>query len=289
MPWWCAGSELGVSDDPAAALDQELVRTLDGGVLWLTINRADSSNAIPYYVRDGLIDAFRAAHADLAVRAVVLTAAGDRHFCTGSDLRIRPPTPPKPEGAPDMVVGSAVHMMRTGFQRLMESIQDCQKPVIVALNGTAAGAGSMFTLAADLVVAAEHARLIQVFVRRGLVPDAGVAYLLPRIVGMHKAKELIFFGDDLTAPEMERLGIANKVVPGDQLLAATKEWAERLAQGPTKAIGWSKKLLHDASELSRRDVLEEEAMLVEINTLTHDGMEGVNSFRERRATQFTGW
>jgi 2-(1,2-epoxy-1,2-dihydrophenyl)acetyl-CoA isomerase len=275
--------------DPAARADEELLARLDNGVLWLTINRADAGNAIPYYLRDRLIQWFRDAHTDLAVRCVVLTGAGEKHFCTGADLTLRPADPPLPEGAPERIIGSAIDMMRRGFQTLMQAIQDCEKPVIVALNGTAAGAGSMFTLAADLVVAAEHARLIQVFVRRGLVPDAGVAYLLPRIVGMHKAKELIFFGDDLTAPEMERLGIANKVVPGDQLLAATKEWAERLAQGPTKAIGWSKKLLHDASELSRRDVLEEEAMLVEINTLTHDGMEGVNSFRERRATQFTGW
>jgi 2-(1,2-epoxy-1,2-dihydrophenyl)acetyl-CoA isomerase len=147
----------------------------------------------------------------------------------------------------------------------------------------------MFTLAADLVIAAENARLIQVFVRRGLVPDGGVAYLLPRLVGMHKAKELIFFGDDLSAADMEKLGIANKVVPADQLHAATKEWAERLAQGPTKAIGWSKKLLHDALEVDRRALLEEEAMLVELNAGTHDGSEGVNSFRERRPTQFTGW
>src|SRR5581483_10708880 len=125
-------------------------------------------------------------------------------------------------------------------QTLMQAMLDCEKPIIVALNGTAAGGGSMFTLAADLVIAADNARLIQVFVRRGLVPDGGVAYLLPRIVGMHKAKELIFFGDDLGAAGVERLGIAKKVVPQAELMAATKEWAERLAQGPTKAIGWSK-------------------------------------------------
>ena len=109
----------------------------------------------------------------------------------------------------------------------------------------------MFVLAADLVIAADTAKLIQVFVRRGLVPDGGVAYLLPRVVGMHKAKELIFFGDDLSAADAERLGIVNKVVPAAELQAAAKEWAERLANGPTKAIGWAKKLLHDASELSR--------------------------------------
>jgi 2-(1,2-epoxy-1,2-dihydrophenyl)acetyl-CoA isomerase len=278
-----------MTDDIAARADEELLARLDNGVLWLTINRASAGNAVPYYVRDRLIRWFREAHHDLGVRCIVLTAAGEKHFCTGADLTIRPPTPPQPDGVPDQIVGTGINMMRGGFQTLMQAIQDCEKPVIVALNGTAAGGGSMFTLAADLVIAAEHARLIQVFVRRGLVPDGGVAYLLPRVVGMHKAKELIFFGDDLSAADMERIGIANKVVPGDQLMAVTKEWAERLAQGPTKAIGWSKKLLHDALEIDRRALLEEEAMMVELNAGTHDGMEGVNSYRERRPTQFTGW
>jgi 2-(1,2-epoxy-1,2-dihydrophenyl)acetyl-CoA isomerase len=278
-----------VTDDVAARADEELLARLDNGVLWLTINRAESGNAVPYYVRDRLIRWFREAHRDLAVRCIVLTAAGEKHFCTGADLTIRPPVPPQPEDAPERVVGTGIDMMRTGFQTLMQAILDCEKPVIVALNGTAAGGGSMFTLAADLVIAADNARLIQVFVRRGLVPDGGVAYLLPRVVGMHKAKELIFFGDDVSAAQMLDLGIANKVVPAAELMAATKEWAERLAQGPTKAIGWSKKLLHDALEIDRRALLEEEAMMVELNAQTHDGMEGVNSYRERRPTQFTGW
>jgi 2-(1,2-epoxy-1,2-dihydrophenyl)acetyl-CoA isomerase len=278
-----------VTEDFEARADEELLSRLDNGVLWLTINRADSGNAIPYYVRDRLIRWFKDAHRDLAVRCIVLTAAGEKHFCTGADLTIRPPAPPVPDGAPERVVGTGIDMMRFGFQTLMQAMLDCEKPIIVALNGTAAGGGSMFTLAADLVIAAENARLIQVFVRRGLVPDGGVAYLLPRVVGMHKAKELIFFGDDLDAAGMQELGIANKVVPAADLMAATKEWAERLAQGPTKAIGWSKKLLHDALEIDRRALLEEEAMLVELNTQTHDGMEGVNSFRERRPTEFTGW
>ena len=275
--------------DFAARADAELLQDLSGGVLTLTINRAEAGNAIPFYVRDRLIEVFRAAHSDLAVRAIVLTAAGEKHFCTGADLSVRQPMPTPPEGAPERVVGTGIEMMRRGFQTLMQVIQDCEKPVIVALNGTAAGGGSMFTLAADLVVAAEHARLIQIFVRRGLVPDGGVAYLLPRIVGMHKAKELVFFGDDLDAAGMLDLGIANKVVPASDLQAAAREWAERLANGPTKAIGWSKKLLHDAMEIDRRALLEEEAMLVELNTATHDGMEGVNSFREKRPVQFTGW
>ncbi|MDQ1381395.1 MAG: 2-(1,2-epoxy,2-dihydrophenyl)acetyl-CoA isomerase, partial [Actinomycetota bacterium] len=120
----------------------ELLTRLENGVLWLTINRAEKGNAIPFYVRDRLIDAFRNAHWDLEVRAVVLTAAGERHFCTGADLSVpQPQRGTKPAEAPERVVGSAINMMRAGFQQLMTAIQDCEKPVIVALNGTAAGGG----------------------------------------------------------------------------------------------------------------------------------------------------
>ena len=269
--------------------DEELLARLEHGVLWLTINRADKGNAIPYYVRDRLIQHFADAQVDLSVRAIVLTAAGERHFCTGADLSVPQQALAKPEGAPDRVVGTAINMMRRGFETLMQRIQDCEKPVIVALNGTAAGGGAMLTLAADLVIAADNAKIIQVFVRRGLVPDGGVAYLLPRLVGLHKAKELIFFGDDLSAADAERLGIVNKVVPAAELQATAKEWAERLAAGPTKAIGFAKKMLQDASELSRRDHLEEEAMLVELNTATEDSAEGVAAFRERREPEWKGW
>ncbi len=272
-----------------ALADAELVATNEEGVLTLTINRADKGNAIPWYVRNRLVEHFRDAHADLSVRCVVLTAAGEKHFCTGADLSVPNPMAPKPEGAPDRPVGVATTMMRRGFQTLMETILDCQKPVIVALNGAAAGGGSMLTLAADLVIAADTARIIQVFVRRGLVPDGGVAYLLPRLVGMHKAKELVFFGDDLSAADALELGIVNKVVPGAELQAATTEWAQRLASGPTKAIGWSKQLLHLASEIPRGQLLETEALLVEMNTHTEDSGEGVASFMERRSPAWKGW
>jgi 2-(1,2-epoxy-1,2-dihydrophenyl)acetyl-CoA isomerase len=270
-------------------VDEELLARVENEVLWLTINRPDAGNAMTPAVRNRIIDHLTAANDSFDVRAVVLTAAGEKHFCTGADLRVRPPAKPKPEGAPDMVVGDAVNVMRAGFQRLMEAIQDCQKPVLCALNGTAAGGGVMLALASDLIVAADHARLIHVFVRRGLIPDGGVAYLLPRLVGLHKAKELVFFGDDLPASEAERLGIVNKVVPGAELEATTREWATRLAHGPTKAIGWSKQLLNAALDVDRTSLLVTEAMLVELNAHTLDGKEGVASFMERRPSEFKGW
>lgn len=277
------------NDKTVGDADEELLATLEHGVLTLTINRADSSNAIPFYVRDRLIQHFQDAHSDLAVRAIVLTGAGQRHFCTGSDLRVRPPAPPKPEGAPDFSVGSAVHMMRTGFQRLMESIQDCQKPVIVALNGTAAGGGAMLALAADLVIASETARFVDVFGKQALIPDGGYLYLLPRIVGMHKAKEIVFLGEQISAKEALDLGIVNRVVGPLELETAAKAWAEQLASKPTKVLGWAKKLLHDATEVPRAQVLENEAVFIELNLGTEDGKERMAAMMEKRDPEWKGW
>jgi len=276
-----------VTDTPD--VEQELTASLEGGVLTLTINRADSSNAIPYYVRDRLIRHFQEAHADLSVRCIILTGAGERHFCTGSDLRIRPPMPEKPEGAPDAVVGTAIQMMRTGFQRLMESIQDCQKPVILALNGTAAGGGAMLTLAADLVIAADNARVVDVFGKQALIPDGGFLYLLPRIVGMHKAAQIVFLGETISADELAELGIANKVVPAAELRAATDEWAQRLAAKPTKVLGWAKKLMHDATENPRVATLEAEATYIELNLGTEDGKERMAAMMDKREPVWRGF
>jgi 2-(1,2-epoxy-1,2-dihydrophenyl)acetyl-CoA isomerase len=270
-------------------VDEELLATLEHGVLTLTINRVDSSNAIPFYVRDRLIRHFQEAHANLEVRVIVLTGAGERHFCTGSDLRVRPPAAPKPEGAPDMPVGSAVNMMRTGFQRLMESMQDCQKPVIVALNGTAAGGGAMLALAADVIIAADTARFVDVFGKQALIPDGGYLYLLPRIVGMHKAKEIVFFGETIGAEEARGLGIVNRVVPAGELPTAAQEWAEQLAAKPTKVLGWAKKLLHDATENPRAQVLESEATYIELNLGTEDGKERMAAMMEKRPPEWKGW
>ena len=269
--------------------EQELTSELRDGVLWLTINRPESSNSIPFYVRDRLIEHFTSAHSDLGVRCIVLTAAGERHFCTGSDLRVRPPAAPKPEGAPDFVAGSAVDMMRTGFQRLMERMQDCQKPIIVALNGTAAGGGAMLTLAADLVIAADTAKIVDVFSKQALIPDGGFMYLLPRIVGTHKAAELVFLGDAISAVEAAELGIVNRVVPAAELHAATEEWAARIAAKPTKVLGWAKKLLHDATEIPRTATLENEATFIELNLGTEDGKERMAAMLEKRDPIWQGW
>ena len=278
-----------MAETPAYDVDQELLAELRDGVLTLTINRVEASNAIPFYVRDRLIEHFQRAHTDLAVRCIVLTGAGERHFCTGADLRVRPEPHVRPDGAPDFVVGQAVEMMRSGFQTLMASIQDCQKPVIAALNGTAAGGGAMLALAADLVVAADTARFVDVFASKALLPDGGFAYLLPQIVGMHRAKEIVLLGDTLSAQEAKEFGIVNRVVPAADLRTEVDALAARLAAKPTKVLGWAKHLLHSAVDNPRAVVLEQEGVYVELNLGTADGQERTAAMIEKRDPNFKGW
>ena len=269
----------------------DLIRTeVDGGIARVTIDRPDAGNSLSAEIRDHLADTFDGLSATLGVRAVVLTGAGDRHFCTGAGLGgAQKPEPPRPEDAPDRALGDVSRLIRRGWQRLIASILDCEKPVVAAVNGTAAGGGANLVLACDLVVMADTARLIEVFVKRGIIPDAGGAYLLPRIVGPQRAKELMFLGDDLSAADCERWGIANRVVPTADLGATVDELAARLASGPTKAIAMTKWLINRSHESSRHSAFEEEAVAQELVTGTADMAEGIAAFAERRPADFKGW
>lgn len=268
--------------------DDELVVREDAGVLWLTLNRPEAANAITPDQRDRLADLLIAAKERVEVRAVVIGAAG-RHFCTGADLRASRPGPPRPEDAPEKVVGDVARMISDGAQRLIAAVLDCDRPVIAAVNGTAAGIGMHLALACDLVIAAEGARFIEVFARRGLVPDGGGSWLLPRLTGLQRAKELMFFGDALTAADAERLGLVNRVVPADDLDKVVGEWAARLAAGPTRSIGLTKALLNRSLDSDRATAFREEALAQELNMTTHDANEGVAAFVERRDPDYRGW
>ncbi|HQV58737.1 MAG TPA: enoyl-CoA hydratase-related protein, partial [Ilumatobacteraceae bacterium] len=179
--------------------------------------------------------------------------------------------------------------IKRGAQRLVASIIDCEKPVICAVQGTAAGIGAHIALACDMVVAADNAKFIEVFTRRGISPDGGGAYLLPRLIGLNKAKELIFLADDLRADEAERIGLINKVVPADQLTAAVDDWATRLAAAPTKAISLAKMLLNRSLDSDRHSAFEDEAWAQDLASYTADFSEGINAFKERRDVNFRGW
>jgi len=276
-----------------------------GGIAWLTLNRPESGNAISPALREDLIRRLAEASHDPLTRVVVLTAAGARHFCTGADLGTASPRPAggplapdglrvpdgplAADGPPERPAGSVARAIAGGAQRLVSAVLDCEKPVIAAVNGTAAGIGSHLAYACDLVLAAETARFIEVFVRRGLVVDGAGAYLLTRRIGVHRAKELIFFGDDLPAAEAERLGLVNRVVPASQLAGTARAWAQRLAEGPTVALGLGKRLVNRALDVDRATALAEEALAAEINMTSADGQEGLRAFAERRTPAFRGW
>ncbi|MFF2505075.1 enoyl-CoA hydratase/isomerase family protein [Streptomyces sp. NPDC058067] len=249
-------------------------------VTWITLNRPEAMNALTWDQRNEIIGILEHASADPDVRAVVLTATG-RGFCAGADLRGAPDTGPR-------VPGDVARTIRRGAQRLTAAVLDCEKPVIAAVNGTAAGIGAHLALACDLVIAAESARFIEVFVRRGLVPDGGGAYLLPRLVGPQRAKELMFFGDALSARDAERLGLVNRTVPDEDLRKTAEEWATRLANGPTRAIALTKQLVNASLESDRATAFAAEAAAQEINMTTRDAQEGVASFRERRDASYEG-
>ncbi|MFD8145894.1 enoyl-CoA hydratase/isomerase family protein [Streptomyces sp. NPDC059708] len=265
---------------PPETPSDEIRYRFENGVSWITLNRPDAMNALTWDQRDRVIALLADASADPAVRAVVLTATG-KGFCAGADLRGAPATA-------DRVAGDVARMIRLGAQRLITAVLDCEKPVIAAVNGTAAGIGAHLALACDLVIAAEPARFIEVFVRRGLVPDGAGAYLLPRLLGPQKAKELMFFGDAVPAAEAARLGLVNKVVPADELEAAARDWAERLAQGPTRALALTKQLVNASLDGDRATALAAEATAQELNMTTADANEGVTSFVERRTPKYLG-
>ena len=270
-------------------LQDLLVERSADGVLRVTLNRPDAANALTPDQRNRLIEIFGEASADLATRVVLLTAAGDRHFCTGADLRANRPEVERPEGAPERPVGSVARLIRTGAGRLVAAVLDCEKPVIAAVNGTAAGIGAHLAFACDLVLAADTARFVEVFIRRGITPDGGGAWLLTRLLGPQKAKELVFFGDAVSAAEAERIGLCNRVVPAADLTKTADEWASRLAASPTTALTWAKWQLNRALDVDRRVAFEDEALAQEVVMGSTDAQEGVAAFVERRSPTFRGW
>ncbi|MFC0600438.1 enoyl-CoA hydratase/isomerase family protein [Streptomyces palmae] len=273
---------------PEEPSDSVLEHTTDNGVCWITLNRPEVLHAITPDQREHIISRLFAASAEPAVRAVVITATGRHAFCSGADLRARP-LPGGAAGATGTrIPGEVARTIRQGAQRLIAAVLDCEKPVLAAVNGTAAGLGFHLALACDLVLAAESAVFVAAFARRGLVPDGGGAYLLPRLVGPQRAKELLFFGDALPAAEAERLGLVNRVVPDAELAETAQAWAERLATGPTRAFALTKQLVNSSLEADRGAAFAAEAAAQEVNMATADAQEGVRAFVERRPPRFLG-
>ena len=249
----------------------------DFGVLTLTLNRPDVLNAVNEQLSLELQEAVRYAEREAAVRCIVVTGAG-RGFCSGQDLRDR-------AGVGEI---SYADSLRRRYNPVILRLATIEKPVIAAVNGVAAGAGCSLALVCDLRIASDKASFIEVFARVGLIPDSGSTYFLPRLVGLGKAFELAYLTEPVDAPEALRLGLVNRVVPHDTLMDATRELARRLAAGPTKGYGLTKRGLRYALRATLEEVLTYEAYLQEIAGHTADHREGVAAFLEKRTPNFTG-
>ena len=260
----------------------------DRGVQRITINRPDVGNSLSPLARDVLTDAFQRASADSQVRAVLLGASGTRHFCAGAGLG------PRSKGSDaqpmaDKRPGDIARMLQQGWQRLVTSILDCDKPVVTVVKGVAAGAGSSLVLASDIVVMSTGATLVEAFVHRGILPDSGAIHLLTRIVGLRKAAELLMLGESVDAATCERLGLVNRVADPDDVDAVAEELVQRLAAGPTVMLTLTKRLLAVSSESARDRAFEQEAWAAEVVSHTADLQEGLLSFAERREPRFQGF
>lgn len=247
-----------------------------GGIVTVTINRPEKKNAMIPPMWDAMAAAFRDMALDESVRAVVLTGAGG-DFCSGADLWAPPGEKPPHQLTAMRRVNAAV-----------QALHDLPQPTVAKVPGVAAGAGCSLALACDLVVAADVARFTEIFAKRGLSLDAGSSWFLPRSVGLHKAKELAFFGDIIGAAEAERIGLVNRVVPGEELDAFVDEWASRLAAGPPIALSMTKHMLNNSAQKTLAQALEDEGKSQSVTLVMSDTREAFAAFVEKRDPVFEG-
>jgi enoyl-CoA hydratase/carnithine racemase len=251
-----------------------LVERADG-IVTVTLNRPERKNAANATMWAELLEVFRTIRdAPETDRVVVITGAGDG-FCSGADL----------SGG-----GSERHQLAAmrHIRDVALSLHDLPQPSIAKVNGVAAGAGCNLALGCDLIVASDRARFSEIFARRGLSVDFGGTWLLPRLVGLHKAKELAFFADIIDAAQAADLGLVNRVVPHDGLDAAVEEWARRLAQGPPIALAQTKAMLNRSAQVTMEQALELEGWSQTVNFGTKDTVEAITAFVEKREPRFEG-
>ncbi len=260
-----------------------------GATAWITIDRPEAGNALNPPCRDRVRDILKGLNTSHRARAAVITGAGDRFFCTGADLRHSYGDPERSPEVPERVVGDARRRMLDGQHSLFAALLDCDVPTVAAVNGTAAGMGAHLALACDLVVVGDRAKFVEVFARRGLVPDALGAWLLPRIIGVRRTMELFLLAEDLPASRAHEFGLVNRVVPHDDVQKAAAEWAERLASGPSRSFALTKWLVNRSLDTDRSTMAHDEAVAVELNSATEDSAEGVAAFQQRRPPEWKGY
>ena len=260
--------------EPHTELETLLV-DLAGGVATVTLNRTSRKNAANITMWDELGEVFTALARDPEVRVVVVTGAGGE-FCSGADLS-------------DL---DAAHRHQLAQMRIVGDVclalHRMPKPTIAKVDGVAAGAGMNLALACDLVVASDRARFSEIFAKRGLSVDFGGSWLLPRLIGVHRAKELVLLADMLDAADVERLGLVNRVVPVAELDAFVADWAARLAAGPPIALALSKRLLDSSHTVTLEQALDDEGRAQTVNFATKDTIEAITAFLQKRPPEFHG-
>lgn len=243
----------------------------------ITLNRPESANALTYDLAHELHSAVLACDADPAIRALIITGSG-RFFCAGGDL--------KDFAAKGDDMPRYLKQVTAEFHMAISRLNRMDAPVIMAVNGVAAGAGFSLALAGDLAIAAESVRFTMAYTRAGLSPDGSSTYFLPRLVGLRRAKELTLTNRTLTAQEALDWGIVNRVVPDSDLMDAARTLAAELAGGATLALGMAKRLLDSGLNASLETAMEDEAQMVAAAARTEDGRGGIAAFIEKRQPEF---
>ncbi len=254
------------------------------GVGRIVLDRPEAKNALTIAMRDGIIDAVREFRADPAVRAVLITGNGDS-FCAGMDLSASTVTQ---AGKPGFVPRLTSEALRAGVQTFIRELWELDKPTIAAVNGAAVGPGAHLALACDFVFVQPRSRFIWTFAKWGLVADAGGAYLLPRLVGLPRAKAMLMLGEGATGAEAVDQGLAYRCVEAEELMPAALELARRLAAGPTRSLGLTKRLVNASFETDLAHSLELEGHFQTLATASPDLVEGMAAFREKRDARFDG-
>jgi 2-(1,2-epoxy-1,2-dihydrophenyl)acetyl-CoA isomerase len=256
---------------------QTLLIHHSSNILTITLNRPDVFNAFNEQMKEDLNDALRNAERDDAVRCIVLRGAGDKAFCSGQDLK-------EHRGSKRSLKES----LEKSYNPMIRRMRGMEKPIIGMINGVAAGAGLSVALACDMRIMSAKAKLIQVFVRIGLVPDSGSHWFLAQLAGNARAFEYAATGRDISAEEAERVGLVNRVVPPEDLEKTSMDLAHELAKAPTRAIGLIKRTLNKAASSDLETILDYEAYVQQIASETEDHKEGVAAFLDKRPADFKG-
>lgn len=259
---------------------KDVIYSEENGIATLTLNRPDKMNALTGEMRESIYHVIDHITNHKSVRVLIITGAG-RAFCSGADVQSLAGNVRRPVQARSDQPGTerlSVHVL----------MQKCEKPIIAAINGTAAGAGLDMAMACDIRIASEKARFAELYIRRGLFPVEGGIYLLPRLVGIGKACELIWTGDMIDAKEAERIGLVNKVVPHEELESSARELAEKIAKSAPLAIQKSKKALYNGLNSDFETSMKYIQPLMREILQSKDHREGTQAFLEKREPVFRG-